>query len=213
MSEKINLNNRISRNKDLDASNKLFQKRLDERIKKRKEEFGDLRSYRSREKTEPKTDFKILKSGDIRISVTSTSGPSSKQMGMANKSDINKLFSDGEITEKQKDKALEAIKNRPKPRMKQIAPDSDIKIKPRMKYMDKGGDTKKPKKKEGLAIMIAVGKVKKGKEKMAYGGMAGGKKHMYVAGGSVTDNPGLKALKASGPKGLEAYNKIKGNTK
>ena len=31
---------------------------------------------------------------------------------------------------------LEAIKNRPKPRMKQIAPDSDIKIKPRMKYMD-----------------------------------------------------------------------------
>ena len=39
MSEKINLNNRISRNKDLDASNKLFQKRLDARIKKRKEEF------------------------------------------------------------------------------------------------------------------------------------------------------------------------------
>ena len=86
-----------------------------------------------RKKTEPKIDFNILDSGDIRISKTSTSGPSSKQMGMANKSDINKLFSDGKITEKQKDKALEAIKNRPKPRMKQIAPDSDIKIKPRMK--------------------------------------------------------------------------------
>ena len=71
----------------------------------------------------------------------------------------------------------------------------------------------KKKKKEGIAIMIAVGKVKKGKEKMSYGGMSGGKRHMYVAGGSVTDNPGLKALKASGPKGLEAYNKIKGNTK
>ena len=42
--------------------------------------------------------------------------------------------------------------------------------------------------------------------------MAGGQKHMYVAGGSVTDNPGLKALKASGPKGLEAYNRIKGKT-
>ena len=48
------------------------------------------------------------------------------------------------------------------------------------------------------------------KAEMAYGGMSGGKKHMYSAGGSVTDNPGLKALRASGPKGLEAYNKITG---
>jgi len=42
----------------------------------------------------------------------------------------------------------------------------------------------------------------KKKTEMAYGGMAKGKKHMYVAGGSVTENPGLKALKASGPKGM-----------
>jgi hypothetical protein len=42
---------------------------------------------------------------------------------------------------------------------------------------------------------------------MAYGGMAGGKKHMYAAGGSVTENPGLKALKKASP---EAYNKITG---
>ena len=48
----------------------------------------------------------------------------------------------------------------------------------------------------------------KGPSKMAYGGMSGGKKHMYVAGGNVTDNPGLKALRASGPKGMEAYKKI-----
>lgn len=48
------------------------------------------------------------------------------------------------------------------------------------------------------------------KAEMAYGGMSGGKKHMYAAGGSVEDNPGLKALKASGPKGLEAYKKITG---
>ena len=48
------------------------------------------------------------------------------------------------------------------------------------------------------------------KAMMMKGGMAGGKQHMYVAGGSVTENPGLKALKASGPKGLEAYNKITG---
>ena len=46
---------------------------------------------------------------------------------------------------------------------------------------------------------------------MAYGGMSGGKKHMYVAGGNVTDNPGLKALRASGPKGMEAYKKITGS--
>ena len=51
----------------------------------------------------------------------------------------------------------------------------------------------------------------KGPSKMAYGGMSGGKKHMYVAGGNVTDNPGLKALRASGPKGMEAYKKITGS--
>jgi len=53
--------------------------------------------------------------------------------------------------------------------------------------------------------------LKKNAEKMAYGGMSGGKKHMYVAGGSVKDNPGLKALRASGPKGMEAYKKITGS--
>lgn len=45
------------------------------------------------------------------------------------------------------------------------------------------------------------------KTKMAYGGMAGGKKHMYTAGGMVKDNPGLKALKKASP---EAYKKITG---
>ena len=53
--------------------------------------------------------------------------------------------------------------------------------------------------------------LKKNAEKMAYGGMSGGKKRMYVAGGNVTDNPGLKALRASGPKGMEAYKKITGS--
>ena len=51
--------------------------------------------------------------------------------------------------------------------------------------------------------------LKKNVEKMAYGGMSGGKKHMYLApGGVVKDNPGLKALRESGPKGMEAYKKI-----
>ena len=73
------------------------------------------------------------------------------------------------------------------------------------------------KKGKGMAIIISImdkkdmKKMKKKKAEMAYGGMSGGKKHMYSAGGSVTDNPGLKALRASGPKGMEAYNKITGN--
>ena len=48
------------------------------------------------------------------------------------------------------------------------------------------------------------------KAQMMRGGMANGKVHMYSAGGSVKENPGLKALKASGPKGMEAYKKITG---
>ena len=49
--------------------------------------------------------------------------------------------------------------------------------------------------------------LKTNKEKMAYGGMASGKKHMYATGGSVKDNAGLRALKKASPM---AYNKIKG---
>jgi hypothetical protein len=71
------------------------------------------------------------------------------------------------------------------------------------------------KKGKGIAIIISMvdkkDMKKKKKAEMAYGGMSGGKKHMYSAGGSVTDNSGLKALRASGPRGMEAYNKITGN--
>lgn len=79
--------------------------------------------------------------------------------------------------------------------------------------MNKGGMSKK---KKVPVISVSVGmaempKGKKGPMKMAAGGMANGKPHMYLSnGGSVQDNAGLLALKASGPKGLEAYNKIKG---
>ena len=48
------------------------------------------------------------------------------------------------------------------------------------------------------------------KAEMAYGGTAMGRKDFYVAGGSVTLNPGLKALRKSSP---EAFAKItKGKT-
>ena len=87
---------------------------------------------------------------------------------------------------------------------------SDTTEVPRPK-MNKGGDTKK----KVPAIAISVGMVdapKNGqnKAKMMRGGMANKKEHMYAAGGSVTDNAGLRALKASGPKGMEAYKKITG---
>lgn len=51
--------------------------------------------------------------------------------------------------------------------------------------------------------------LKKNVEKMSYGGMSGGKKHMYSAGGSVKDNAGLRALKAASP---QAYANIKRNS-
>ena len=72
------------------------------------------------------------------------------------------------------------------------------------------------KKDEVTVVSIGIGSMPKSKLKkmkkaqMMRGGMANGKVHMYSAGGSVTENPGLKALKASGPKGMEAYKKITG---
>ena len=72
------------------------------------------------------------------------------------------------------------------------------------------------KKDEVTVVSIGIGSMPKSKLKkmkkaqMMRGGMANGKVHMYSAGGSVTENPGLKALKASGSKGMEAYKKITG---
>jgi hypothetical protein len=65
-------------------------------------------------------------------------------------------------------------------------------------------------KKKVPAISISVGMVEvpkngKNKAKMMRGGMANKKEHMYAAGGSVTDNAGLRALNKASP---EAYNKI-----
>ena len=94
-------------------------------------------------------------------------------------------------------------------------------------YYDKTGeyhdaDPANPMNKEmtgpsSVSIIIATPKPRPSKKKkmmsggyskkaeMAYGGMSKGKKHMYAAGGSVADNPGLRALKKASP---EAYNKI-----
>jgi len=76
---------------------------------------------------------------------------------------------------------------------------------------NRGGDTpKKTKKVPAVAIsfgMVDAPKNGKGKAAMMRGGMANGKQHMYSAGGSVTDNAGLRALKKASPT---AYNKITG---
>jgi len=76
------------------------------------------------------------------------------------------------------------------------------------KKMAKGG--KATKKVPVISIGVGMAEVKPGKAKMNKGGMANGKMHMYTGGGAVKDNAGLRALKASGPKGMEAYNKITG---
>tara|TARA_Y100000114_G_C11474584_1_gene192380 strand:- start:174 stop:380 length:207 start_codon:yes stop_codon:yes gene_type:complete len=56
------------------------------------------------------------------------------------------------------------------------------------------------KKKKVPVIAVSVGMMPKGKAKMADGGMAYGKKHMYSAGGEVKEmNPGLKALAKERP--------------
>ena len=57
-----------------------------------------------------------------------------------------------------------------------------------------------------------MAKKKTGPMQMAMGGMANGKKHMYLSnGGAVKDNAGLRALRASGAKGMEAYKNITKN--
>tara|TARA_R110000822_G_scaffold154602_1_gene294353 strand:+ start:263 stop:478 length:216 start_codon:yes stop_codon:yes gene_type:complete len=56
-----------------------------------------------------------------------------------------------------------------------------------------------------ISIGVGMAEMKKGKptktnkSKMMRGGMANGKEHMYAAGGSVTENPGLKALAKTRP--------------
>ena len=68
---------------------------------------------------------------------------------------------------------------------------------------NKGG--KATKKVPVISIGVGMAEMKKGKAKMMRGGTANKKEHMYAAGGSGTDNAGLRVLKKASP---EAYNKI-----
>ena len=97
---------------------------------------------------------------------------------------------------------------------------SAAKIKQAKKVMKAYGEKTMADKTTGIAVSIMVPtpkpkrkpktKEKSKKAEMMRGGIANKKVHMYAAGGSVTDNAGLRALKASGPKGMEAYKKITG---
>ena len=97
---------------------------------------------------------------------------------------------------------------------------SAAKIKQAKKVMKAYGEKTMADKTTGIAVSIMVPtpkpkrkpktNEKSKKAEMMRGGMANGKMHMYSAGGAVTDNAGLRALKASGPKGMEAYKKITG---
>jgi len=87
-----------------------------------------------------------------------------------------------------------------------------------MKIMENPDDYTVQERKDAKAVMRkysavtardkTTGDPKGVKAQMMRGGMANGKQHMYAAGGMVND--GLKALKDSGPKGMEAYKKITG---
>ncbi len=77
------------------------------------------------------------------------------------------------------------------------------KRKSELKDLNMENENRKSKNNKGGSIL------KKNVEKMSYGGMSGGKKHMYSAGGSVKDNAGLSALKKASP---EAYANIKRNS-
>ena len=71
--------------------------------------------------------------------------------------------------------------------------------KARTNFKDGGKATKKV---PVISIGVGMAEVKKGKAKMAKGGMANGKMHMYTGGGAVKDkmNPGLKALQKEAPE-------------
>tara|TARA_Y100000114_G_scaffold123017_1_gene118491 strand:- start:567 stop:899 length:333 start_codon:yes stop_codon:yes gene_type:complete len=91
---------------------------------------------------------------------------------------------------------------------------SAAKVKQAKKVMKAYGEKTKADKTTGIAISIMLPtpkpKRKPKKAEMRMGGMANGKKHMYLSEGGVVDNAGLRALKASGPGGRKAYKQITG---
>ena len=97
---------------------------------------------------------------------------------------------------------------------------SAAKVKQAKKVMKAYGEKTMADKTTGIAVSIMLptpkpkrkpkAEKKTKKAEMRMGGMANGKKHMYLSEGGVVDNAGLRALKASGPGGRKAYKQITG---
>ena len=97
---------------------------------------------------------------------------------------------------------------------------SAAKVKQAKKVMKAYGEKTMADKTTGIAVSIILptpkpkrkpkAEKKTKKAEMRMGGMANGKKHMYLYEGGVVDNAGLRALKASGPGGRKAYKQITG---
>ena len=97
---------------------------------------------------------------------------------------------------------------------------SAAKVKQAKKVMKAYGEKTMADKTTGIAVSIMLptpkpkrkpkAEKKTKKAEMVMGGMANGKKHMYLSNGGVVDNAGLRALKASGPGGRKAYKQITG---
>ena len=97
---------------------------------------------------------------------------------------------------------------------------SAAKVKQAKKVMKAYGEKTMADKTTGIAVSIMLptpkpkrkpkAEKKTKKAEMRIGGMANGKKHMYLSEGGVVDNAGLRALKASGPGGRKAYKQITG---
>ena len=97
---------------------------------------------------------------------------------------------------------------------------SAAKVKQAKKVMKAYGEKTMADKTTGIAVSIMLptpkpkrkpkAEKKPKKAEMRMGGMANGKKHMYLSEGGVVDNAGLRALKASGPGGRKAYKQITG---
>lgn len=117
----------------------------------------------------------------------------------------------GSMSRAKKAAAKKALKDMPLPKSKPTKAErkkaaDDAKAETLMKSLEKRASKEIAAERENLGLKNNKGGYIK-KTQMAYGGMANGKKHMYAAGGSVTENSGLKALKKASP---QAYNKIMG---
>ena len=152
---------------------------------------------KSKSKTKRETDLeKKLQSVLNKLSGTNVMGGQGRQriLSVIKQRAMNNYRDAMGISSSSKKKEVEVPKSKPTARGASLFREIGSAVK----------DLFKKKKKKGINRGGAI--LKNNVEKMMYGGMANKKKHMYAAGGSVSDNAGLRALKKVSPK---AYANIK----